>query len=74
MSLFLPIPANETTIDKTLANEWIPDEVPEWDLRSVQAGLGPVLPVPLKNPPGREDTATLRLNGWEKVLVRITSD
>ena len=43
-----------------------PREVAEWDLDPVKAGLGPVLPVPLKNPPGREVTATVWLNGRKK--------
>src|SRR6478736_5719298 len=55
--LFLRVP-EKTTIDKTSPNEWSPREVPEWDLEPVKAGLGPVLPVPLKNPPRREVTAT----------------
>jgi hypothetical protein len=74
MVLFLPIP-EISMIDKTSPmKEGTPGEAPKWDLESVKARLGPVLPVPLKNPPGREVTATVRLNGWKKVLVRITDE
>jgi hypothetical protein len=51
MCLFLPIPENETTMEWTSPiRAGSPGEVPGWDLGAVKAGLGPVLPVPLKTP------------------------
>ena len=72
--MFLSIPENDHDESRFRDIDEAPLGVPEWDPEPVKAGLGPVLPVPLKNPPGREVTATVWLNGWKKVLARITSE